>query len=64
MNRVGSDRIGLPARKRKPPGREAGPDWSVLGLNGPRPVNRRAVGIAGIGGDEAAGGGSRPWTSR
>ncbi|PKI30819.1 hypothetical protein CRG98_048790, partial [Punica granatum] len=45
----------------------------VLGLNGldlrrkgngPRPVSRRAAGIGGSGGDEAGGGGSRPWTPR
>ncbi|PKI73748.1 hypothetical protein CRG98_005852 [Punica granatum] len=32
--------------------------------NGPRPVNRRAIGISGNGGDGAVGGGSRPWTPR
>ncbi|PKI30932.1 hypothetical protein CRG98_048677, partial [Punica granatum] len=65
------DRIGLACPKEKPPGREAGSDWSVLGLfgpnlrrrrNGPRPVNLWSVGMVGNGGDEAASGGSRLWT--
>ncbi|PKI53743.1 hypothetical protein CRG98_025873 [Punica granatum] len=71
---IGSDRIARP--KEKPPGRAAGPDWSVGPIgpnfwagptrqgNGPRPVSQRAAGIGGSGGDEATGGGSRPWTSR
>ncbi|PKI76182.1 hypothetical protein CRG98_003409 [Punica granatum] len=73
MNRAGSDRTGPPegetARK------NAGPDWGSwawLGLGWacekkrtwPRPVSRRAAGIGGSGGDEAGGGGSRPWTPR
>ncbi|PKI55637.1 hypothetical protein CRG98_023948 [Punica granatum] len=71
--RIGSNRIGLAGPKEKPPGREARPDWSSLGLNGPspqrkrngpRPVSRRAAGIGGSGGDEAGGGSSRPWTPR
>ncbi|PKI48677.1 hypothetical protein CRG98_030928 [Punica granatum] len=73
MDRVGLDPIGSAARRRKRPGRVAGPNWSVLGLfgpnlrrrrNGPRPVNRRSVEMAGNGGDEAAGGGSGLWTPR
>ncbi|OWM73882.1 hypothetical protein CDL15_Pgr018942 [Punica granatum] len=32
--------------------------------NGSRLVSQRAAGIGGSGGDEAAGGGSRPWTPR
>ncbi|PKI48529.1 hypothetical protein CRG98_031079 [Punica granatum] len=68
-----SGRIGPAGPKEKPPGREAGPDWNSLGLNGPslqrkrngpRPVSRRVAEIGGSGGDEAGGGGSRPWTPR
>ncbi|PKI48117.1 hypothetical protein CRG98_031479 [Punica granatum] len=71
-NRVGSGRVGL-AGRRKPPGREAGPDWRELGLNGPslqrkgngpRPVSRRAAGIEGAAATRLVGGGSRPWTPR
>ncbi|PKI38215.1 hypothetical protein CRG98_041401, partial [Punica granatum] len=53
----------------KLPGREAGPDWSALGLNGPslqrkrngpRPVSRIVAGIGGQRRREAGAGGSRP----
>ncbi|PKI70224.1 hypothetical protein CRG98_009416 [Punica granatum] len=72
--KVEGRRIGLARSKEKPPGRalgrtgHVGPNRLGLGLrrkrNGPRPVSRRAVGIARNGGDDAAGGGSRPWTPR
>ncbi|PKI39186.1 hypothetical protein CRG98_040423 [Punica granatum] len=42
------------------PGRALG----RTGRIGPRPVSRRAVGIAENSGDEVAGGGSHPWTPR
>ncbi|PKI54934.1 hypothetical protein CRG98_024667 [Punica granatum] len=46
--------------------------WAWLGLGWacekkrivPRPISQRAAGIGGSGGDEAGGGGSRPWTPR
>ncbi|PKI65040.1 hypothetical protein CRG98_014509 [Punica granatum] len=44
-------------------GRTSGLDLRGKG-DGPRPVSRRAVRIAGNGGDGAAGGGSRPWMLR
>ncbi|PKI65044.1 hypothetical protein CRG98_014513 [Punica granatum] len=44
-------------------GRTSGLDLRSKG-DGPRPASRRAVGIAGNGGDNAAGGGSRPWMPR
>ncbi|OWM85771.1 hypothetical protein CDL15_Pgr023704 [Punica granatum] len=71
--RVGSDRTGPPeeetARK------SAGPDWvrwaERTGRVGPAkkelgrgPLTERAAGIGGSGGDGAAGGGSRPRTTR
>ncbi|OWM85538.1 hypothetical protein CDL15_Pgr020665 [Punica granatum] len=73
MNRAGSDRIGPDRPKEKPPGREAGPDWSALGLNGPslqrkrngpRPVSRIVAGIGGQRRREAGGDDSRLWTPR
>ncbi|PKI75077.1 hypothetical protein CRG98_004551 [Punica granatum] len=66
--------IGLARPKEKPPGRDAGPNWSV-GPNGPSfwagpakqelgrgPLTERRLGSEEDGGDGVAGGGSRPWT--
>ncbi|OWM77605.1 hypothetical protein CDL15_Pgr017003 [Punica granatum] len=64
--------MDYPSRRRNRPEEKLGRTgrWAENGLglnlrnkgNGPRPVSRRVVGIAGNGGDGSAGGGSLLWT--